>query len=146
MSERNKAIVRRAYEDVYSRGNLAIVEELVSSDFVVHLPAEDIHGPEALKGYVTALRNAFPDLEMAIDDQMADGDMVVTRWTGRGTHTGAFQGLPPTGKRATLSGVDIDRFVDGKVVECWGFSDDLGLMQQLGAIPEQQHAAPQKGM
>ena len=141
MSERNKAIVRRAYEDVYSRGNLAVIEELVSSDFVVHLPAEDLHGQDALTGFVTSLRDAFPDLEMSIDDQIADGDMVVTRWTGRGTHAGTFQGLPPTGKRATLSGVDIDRFVDGKVVECWGFSDDLGLMQQLGASPAPETAA-----
>jgi steroid delta-isomerase-like uncharacterized protein len=147
MSEQshNKQVIRRAYDEVYNKGNLAKVDELISRDFVVHLSGDGVHGPEALKGYVTSLREAFPDLEMTIDDQIADGDKVVTRWTARGTHTGSFQGLPPTGKRAAFTGVDIDRFVDGKAVECWTNTDELGLMQQLGAIPEQQ-AAQQKEM
>lgn len=141
MSEQNKQVIRRAYDEVYNKGNLATVDELIASDFVVHLPGDDVQGPEALKGYVSSLRNAFPDLEMTIDDQLADGDMVVTRWTARGTHTGPFQGIPPTGKRASFTGVDIDRFAGGKAVECWTNTDELGLLQQLGAIPAAGPAA-----
>lgn len=135
MSEQNKTIVRRAFEEVYNRGNLDIVDELVSSDFVVHASSEDIHGPTGLKLYVTALRQAFPDLHLTIDDQVAEGDRVVTRWTARGTHTGTFQGTPPTGKHGTMTGIDIDRVIDGRAVECWTNTDELGLLQQLGVVP-----------
>jgi steroid delta-isomerase-like uncharacterized protein len=95
--------------------------------------------------YVAALRDAFPDVHITIEDQVAEGDRVVTRWTARGTHTGAFQGIPPTGKRGSMTGIDINRFADGKVVECWTNADDLGLLQQLGVIPtpEIAGAAPQ---
>ena len=135
MSEQNKAVVRRAIEEVYNQGNLDVVEDLVSSDFVVHASSEDIHGPDGMKQFVASLREAFPDLHLTIDDQVAEGDRVVTRWTARGTHTGPFQGMPPSGKRGTMTGIDIDRFVGGKAIECWTNADYLGLLQQLGAIP-----------
>lgn len=135
MSEQNKTLVRRGIEEVYNRGNLAVVDEVAARDFVIHLPSEEIHGPEGAKQYVAALRSAFPDLHIAIEDQIAEGDKVVTRWTASATHTGAFQGIPPTGKRGSMTGIDIDRIADGKVVECWVNSDDLGLLQQLGVIP-----------
>ncbi|MGH2534691.1 MAG: ester cyclase [Thermomicrobiales bacterium] len=133
--EQNKMLVRRGIEEIYNRGNLAVVDEVAASDFVIHLPSEEIHGPEGAKQYVAALRGAFPDLHITIEDQIADGDKVVTRWTARATHTGAFQGIPPTGKRGSMTGIDIDRIADGKIVECWVNSDDLGLLQQLGVIP-----------
>jgi steroid delta-isomerase-like uncharacterized protein len=135
MSEQNRLLVRRGIEEVYNRGNLAVVDELVAHDFVIHLPSEEIRGPEGAKRYVAALRAAFPDLQITIEDQLADGDKVATRWTARGTHTGAFQGIPPTGKRGSMTGIDIDRIADGRVVECWMNSDDLGLLQQLGVVP-----------
>jgi steroid delta-isomerase-like uncharacterized protein len=135
MSEQNKTAVRRAIEEVYNQGRLDVVDELVSSDIVVHSPSEDFHGPGALKHYVASLREAFPDLQMTINDQIADGDRVVTRWVVRGTHLGTFQGIPPTGKRGRMTGIDIDRFVDGKTVECWTNADELGLLQQLGVVP-----------
>jgi steroid delta-isomerase-like uncharacterized protein len=141
MSEHNKMLVRRAIEEVYNQGNLKVVDELVSSDFIVHSPSEEIHGPAGIKQYVSALREAFPDLHMTIDDQIADGDRVVTRWTARGTHTGTFQGIPPTGKQGSMTGIDIDRFVDGKTVECWTNADELGLLQQLGVIPGPEQVA-----
>ncbi len=98
-------------------------------------PGEEIHGREGIEQFYGALRAAFPDLRITIEDQVAEGDRVVTRWTARGTHTGAFQGIPPTGKQGRMTGIDIDRIADGKVVECWVNSDDLGLLQQLGVIP-----------
>jgi steroid delta-isomerase-like uncharacterized protein len=135
VSERNKMLVRRAVEEVYNQGNLAVVDELVTSDFVIHSSSEDIHGPAGAKQYVAALRGAFPDLHIAIEDQIAESDRVATRWRARGTHTGAFQGIPATGKQVRVTGIDIDRIADGKVVECWTNIDELGLLQQLGVAP-----------
>ncbi len=135
MSEQNKMLVRRTLEEVYSQGHLAVVDELVASDFVIHTPSEEIRGPEGTKQFVAALRTAFPDIHFTVEDQIAEGDTVVTRWTARGTHTGEFQGLPPTGKQVRLAGTDIDRIADGKAVECWANVDELGLMRQLGVLP-----------
>jgi len=144
VSEQNKVVVRRVIEEVYNQGDLAAIEEYVASDFVIHSPSEEIHGPDGVKQYVAALRDSFPDLHLTIEDQIAEGDRVATRWTARGTHTGAFQGIPPTGKRGSMTGIAIDRFANGKVVECWVNGDDLGLLQQLGVIPtpEMAGAAP----
>jgi predicted ester cyclase len=81
------------------------------------------------------LREAFPDLHFTVEDQIAAGDRVVTRWAGTGTHEGEFQGIPPTGRKVRISGIDIDRFASGKVVECWPEVNELGLLQQLGVLP-----------
>jgi steroid delta-isomerase-like uncharacterized protein len=135
MSEQYKNLVRRAIEEVWNRGNDDLLEELVANDFVIHGPRAEIHGREGARQYLTVLRVAFPDIHFTIEDQFADGDRVMTRWTARGTHRGEFQGIPPTGKQVTLAGTDIDRITDGKFVECWTSTDDLGLLQQLGVIP-----------
>lgn len=135
MSTQQKTIVRRAFDEVYNQGNLDAVDELVTEDFVARSPSEEIRGPEGMKQYVSALRAAFPDLHITVDDQFEDGDTVVTRWTARGTHLGPFLGIAPTGKQGSMTGIDIDRIVNGKTVECWTQSDALGLLQQLGAIP-----------
>jgi steroid delta-isomerase-like uncharacterized protein len=134
MSERNKAQVRRVIEEIYNRGDLAAVDELASSDLVIHASSQDIRGRDGAKQYVAALRAGFPDLHLTVEDQVAEGDMVVTRWTASGTHTGAFQGIPATGKAIRVAGTDIDRIIDGKTVECWAHVDELGLMQQLGVV------------
>jgi len=136
MSETNKALVRRAVEDVWNGGDFAAVDALVTRDVLIHasLPGNDIHGPEGIRQFYGALREAFPDIHFTIEDQVAEGDRVVTRWTARATHTGAFQGIPPTGRQVSLAGIDIDRIVSGKVVECWPVADELGLLQQLGAL------------
>ncbi len=141
MSERNKAIVRRSFDEVYNQGNLAVVDELVSNDFVAHISDQDIHGSSHMKQYVRQLRQAFPDLHVSIDDQVAEGDKVVTRWTATGTQSGVFQGIPPTGRRGTMSGIDIDYVIDGKTVECWSLADTLSLLQQLGVIPAAESTA-----
>jgi steroid delta-isomerase-like uncharacterized protein len=136
MSEQNKMLVRRAIEEVWNGGNLAAIEEFVAGDFVVHgsTPGGDIHGPEGVRRFFAALREAFPDIRFTIEDQIAEGDRVVTRWTARATHTGTFQGVPPTGRPIHMTATDVERIVDGKVVECWSQMDDLGLMQQLGVV------------
>lgn len=137
MSEKNKAIVRRAVDEVWNGGNFSVIGDLVTQDFVVHgtTSTGEIHGAEGISQFYGSLHQAFPDLSFTIEDQIAEGENVVTRWTATGTHLGNFAGLPPTGKRVTLTGIDIDRFLDGKVVECWPVMDELGLLQQLGAIP-----------
>ena len=134
MSEQDKAQVRRVIEEVYNRGDLAAVDELAASELVIHAASGDIRGREGAKAYVAALRAGFPDLHLTVEDQVAEGDMVITRWTARGTHRGEFQGLPPSGKSVRVAGTDIDRIVEGRTVECWAHVDELGLMQQLGAV------------
>ncbi len=137
MSQHNKALVRRAVDEVWNRGNYALLGELVASDFVIRssTPGGEIHGREGAEHFFVMLRAAFPDLHFTIEDQIADEDRVVTRWTARGTHTGEFQGVPPTNKPVGMSGIDIDRIANGKVVECWTNTDELGLLQQLGVVP-----------
>jgi steroid delta-isomerase-like uncharacterized protein len=143
MSERNREMIKRAVEEVWNRGRFDVVENYVSNDFVIHgsRTTGEIHGPPGVKAYFGMLRSAFPDLHFSVVDQIAEGDRVVTRWVAHGTHTGELQGIPPTGKRCTTSGIGIDRIADGRIVECWAIFDELGLMQQLGVVPEPEEAA-----
>jgi steroid delta-isomerase-like uncharacterized protein len=140
MTSSNIDVIRRAIDEIYNQGKLDVVDEVVSQDFVFHATSGDMHGPAEVKQYVTMLRTAFPDLRFTIDDQIASGDQVVTRWTATGTHLGPFQGIPPTGKNGRITGVDIDRMKNGKAVECWTSSDELGLLQQLGVVPAPEPA------
>ena len=137
MSEQNKKIERRLLEEVYGNGNLDLIDDLVATDFVGHGTSTDggDQGRDAYRAFVVAMRTAFPDLHFTIEHQIAEGDKVVTRFRAEGTHLGPFQGMPPTGKKGELSGTIIDRVAGGQVVECWSNTDDLGLLQQLGAIP-----------
>jgi len=137
MSDENKALARQVFEEVQSKGDYALVDELVASDYVVHTPmgVGDVHGPEGVKQFVKTLHKSLPDLKFTVEDQIADGHRVATRWTCRGTHRGEFQGVPATGKRVTMSGITIFHVDDGKLVEAWASPDLLGLMQQIGASP-----------
>ena len=137
MTEQTKALMRRGVEEVWNRGNYAAVGELIASDFVAHasLPIGELHGPEGVARYFATLREAFPDLHFTIDDQIAEADRAVTRWTARGTHTGAFRGIPPSGRQVRMTGITINRVAGGKVVEGWMNLDELGLLQQLGVLP-----------
>ncbi len=134
-AEENKALTRRGVEEVWNQKNLAIVDELGAPDYVSHNPAMTTHGLEQYKQLVTMYFSAFPDLHLTIEGQIAEGDKVVTRWTARGTHQGSFMGIPPTGKQTVVTGITIDRYVNGKATESWNNIDDLGLLQQLGVIP-----------
>jgi steroid delta-isomerase-like uncharacterized protein len=148
MSEQNKNLIRRAVEEVWNRRNFASLSDLVSSDFVVHSAGEEIHGREGVKQFYSMLHRAFPDIRFTIKDQIAEGDKVVTHWTARGTHRGEFNGIPATGKQFNVSAIDIDRIADGKVVECWTNMDQLGLLQQLGIVPnlESQDVSERTGL
>jgi steroid delta-isomerase-like uncharacterized protein len=137
MSEENKALARRFLEEACNEGNLGVVDEIVASDYVLHDPAlpEEIRGPEGVKGFVQMYRSAYPDIVITVEDQIAEGDDVVTRWTGRGTHQGELLGVPPSGNRVEVAGITIDRISGGKFAESWTTYDALGMMQQIGAIP-----------
>ena len=138
MSEENKAIVRREVEELFNHtGTLDAAEEVYAPDFVSHDPTmpEDLRGIEEARQFAAGFRSAFPDLTCTIEDQVAEGDKVVTRWTIRGTQQGEFRGIAPSGEQITLKGIGIFRFSEeGKVVESWDNFDPLGMMQQLGAI------------
>ena len=134
--ERNKNLIRMAAEEVYNKGNFSHIDEIVSSDFVIHSlnPNKEIHGPEGAKKFVISLRTAFPDIQFTIIDQFAEGNKVVTHFIAEGTHLGSFEGIPPTGKTFKVSAIDIDYIKNGKVSECWSNLDELSLLQQLGVL------------
>ena len=143
-AEENKAIVLRHWEEVVSKGNLDLIDEIFAPDFVAHEADQDIRGPEGVRQFILMLRAAFPDLHITVEDVLAQGDKVVQRWSGHGSHQGELMGLPPSGKRISVAGITISRFEDGKVAEEWELYDMMGMMQQLGALPsstEQQEAA-----
>ena len=133
-TEDNKAHVRRGFEAVNQK-NLAVFDELLTPDIVVHTASTTNQGLEAYKQVLSMYMTAFPDLHFTIEDMIADGDTVVVRYTTRGTHQGNFMGIPPTGKQVSGTGIFIDRIVNGKAVEQWINGDDLGLLQQLGVVP-----------
>jgi predicted ester cyclase len=138
MSEQNKALSKRNIEEVWNQRKLAVIDELVSANSVLHdptVPGGKVNGPQGYRQYVEIYLAAFPDLHFTIQDQFADGDQVATRWTGSGTQKGALMGIAPTGKRATVIGITIDRYQDGKAVESWVNYDALGMFQQLGVVP-----------
>ena len=141
MSERNKAIARQVFEEVQSQGKDALVDRLVTRDYVGHTPIGEIHGPEGARQFNGLLRGAFPDFDVTVEDQIVEGDRVVTRWTACGTHDGPFQGIAPTGREIEITGITIFRCAGGKLVEGWTSPDLLGLMQQIGAIPEPEPVA-----
>ena len=140
-TEENKAMVRREIEEIFNHtGNLDAAEEIYASNYVGHEPTfGDTHGPEGAKQFAAAYRQAFPDLQTTIEDQVAEGDKVVTRFRARGTHQGETEDFgPATGNRIEVTGITIEQFADGKIVEDWTNFDALGFMQQLGLVPEQQ--------
>ncbi len=134
-TEDNMAIVRRLIEEGFNQRNLAIFDELYIPDFVYHLGSTKIQGREPYKQFISTIFTAFPDLHYTIEDQVAGADKVVTRWTWRGTHHGLFQDIPPTGKHVMVTGIGINRFANGEIVENWTNLDALGLRQQLGVVP-----------
>jgi steroid delta-isomerase-like uncharacterized protein len=142
MSEENKAVSRRVVEEFFVAGRFEIGDELFDQDYVGHDVAspEPIRGPDGVRQQAEGYRTAFPDLQLTVEDQVAEGDKVATRWTARGTHDGDLLGIAPTGKQATVSGMTIDRFSGGKIVESWDNWDALGLMQQIGAVPQMAEA------
>jgi steroid delta-isomerase-like uncharacterized protein len=120
---------------VWNQGHFDVADELLASDFAGHSSMAETRGSEEAKQFFVSLRAAFPDIHFTIEDQIAEGDKVVSRWRASATHIGEFQGIPPTGKAGIITGITINRLANGKVVEGWTNLDELGLMQQLGVIP-----------
>jgi len=135
MSEQNKALIRRFYEEVWNHGHLEVADEVFAEDYVRHdlRPTQALPGPAGQKKIAADFRAAFPDLLYTLDLLLAEGDLVAARWTMEGGHTGQWGNQPPTGKHLRFSGVNIFRLAGGKVVEIWNHRDDLGVAQQLGA-------------
>ena len=140
-TEENKAVLRR-YVEALNKQDLAVALECCAPDYVWHGARRYGVSPDlaGIKQLLTAAMTAFPDAQHVVEDLIAEGDKVVARVTSRATHQGEFLGIPPTGKRLSWTWIEIDRIKDGKIVECWDNSDDLGLMQQLGAIPQMAQA------
>lgn len=137
MSGENKAILRRFIEEVWNKGDLSLADQLLSAEYTHHDTAtpDQGPGPESEKGRVNLYRTAFPDLRFTVQDLLADGDMLTTRWTCEGTHRGPLNGIAPTGKKIKVSGITINRFAGGKIAEGWVNWDALGLLQQLEVVP-----------
>ncbi len=134
----NKALARRFFEEFWDQKNLAVADELMAANHVDHTPGSPPGlppGPAGFKQFASVYFTAFPNLRITIDDQVAEGDTVVTRWTSHGTNTGSLFGMPATNKSSTVTGITISRIVGGKAVETWTNFDNLGMLQQLGVVP-----------
>lgn len=134
-TEENKAVVRRLVEEVINNRNLDLVDGLIAPNYEYHDPAQPMRGPQGFKDLMTSYFTAFPDLQFAIEDMIAEGDKVVSRWTARGTHRGELMGIAPTGKLVTVTGIVISRIANGKFVDDWESLDALGMLEQIGAAP-----------
>ena len=129
-------------EEIFTEGNLDLADDLIAPDFVDHDSAmpEEVHGIEGFKDFVRMFRSAFPDLHVEVQDQVAEGDKVATRWTASGTHEGELAGIPATGNWVEITGMEISRISGGKIAEIWDNYDVMGMMQQIGAIPSPEEA------
>jgi steroid delta-isomerase-like uncharacterized protein len=135
LQEQNKAVARRAFEEILSKGRLELAEQFYAKDFVNHGIHRDIKLDEdqaALKGW----HDAFPDMSIVPEKLIAEGDLVTIYWIARGTNTGTGNGLPATGKKVEQTGITIWRMVDGKIKEEWSAFDQLSMMRQLGLLPD----------
>jgi steroid delta-isomerase-like uncharacterized protein len=138
-TEQNKTLARRFWFEVFSQGNIATIDEICDANWTYHDPSDPKgnwpRGTQGMRQLVNLYRSAFPDLHFTIEDQVAEGDKVVSRWIASGTHKGELMGIPPTGRQASVTGITIHRMANGKIVEDWVNFDTLGMMQQLGVIP-----------
>ena len=135
----NKATARRISDEVFNQGSLSVLDELIAPDYVLHdpgVPGGELRGLETFKEqWVSMFRTAFPDLRIVIEDQVAEGDKVASRYTCSGTHQGELRGFPPTNNRVEVTGTITSRFAEGKIVEEWNNFDSMGMMQQLRIVP-----------
>jgi steroid delta-isomerase-like uncharacterized protein len=134
MSEKNETTVRRLMDEAWNKGNLKVIDEVLSSDHMQHDPMNQGRGLEAARNEVKKYRTAFPDCRLDIDELFSVGDKVIVRWRYSGTHKGQLEGLTPTGKRVNGTGITIHRFMGEKIQESFSNWDALGLMQQLGVV------------
>ncbi len=147
MAEGKEALAERFHTDIFQEGNPDAADDILSSDFVWHggfSPGEDQRGPEPVKQVASRLIGALPDRRITHEDTIAQGDKVLIRWAATGTQEGELMGIPPTGRRVTMTGFDLFRIEGGKIAEMWQEADRLGLMQQLGVIPPPEQGAGQE--
>ena len=140
-SEQNRTVVRRFFDEAFNQGNLAVIDEVIATDWInldPSLPSPQLRGREGARQLV---RTAFPDIRFTIEDAITEGDKVALRVSFGATHKGEFMGMPPTGKRVNISLTGIFRVVDGMIAENWVIFDALGMMQQLDAVPVPEPAA-----
>ena len=136
-TEQNKELARRDIDEIWNEGNLDLVDELYSEDFVHHDPAYpgSVRGPDGQKAFVETYTTAFPgDPNISIDELLSEDEFVVIRWTGRGTHEGAFMGIDPTHEPIEVTGMTMARVENGTIAEMWSQYDALGLLRQIGAV------------
>lgn len=134
LQQRNKEIAKRVFLEIFNQGKFEVANEIYAPDFVNHGVRQDVglkEDQEAARGW----KQAFPDLVMSVDQEIAEGDLVTVLWSGRGTNTGTGNGLPATGKKLEGRGITIWRIVDGKIREEWSEFDQLRIMKQLGLLP-----------
>ena len=136
MSEQNKSLTRRFYEEVFNKKNLNVIDELCAPGFVDHsaLPGQK-PGSAGLKDVFRDYFKAFPDMSVTTHEMIAEGDVVVTRFTGQGTHSGPLFGSAPTGKKVSFTGIDMIRIKDGKAIEVWHEGNEAAMFMQLGIQP-----------
>ena len=130
-------LIRRFYDETIGNGNLDLIDELTADEFVDHeegFPGQP-EGKEGIKFFVTAMREAFPDIKATVGEMLEDGDLASARVTLTGTHKGEFMGVPASDKSVEVETIDIIRIADGKCAEHWGVTDNMSLMQQIGAVP-----------
>lgn len=141
--QQNKADLRRFVEEVFHQRDLGALGRWIAPEYVEHVPLPPGFPPgrEGLKRYIGALLAAFPDFRYTVEDILADGDKLAVRLTARGTHSGEFLGIPPTGKAVAWTEIHIPRIVNGQHVEHWANVDQLGLLQQLGVVPTPEREA-----
>jgi steroid delta-isomerase-like uncharacterized protein len=132
----NEAVARRWHMEIFN-GKPEVADEILGPGFVFHMPEQDIHGPEETKYLASALGTAFPDLQFTHEDMVSSGNKVAIRWTARGTHRGTYPPpweVPATGNEIRLRGVDWFHIADGKIAEAWLETNELGVLQQIGAV------------
>ncbi len=141
-AETNKALVRRFFDEVCNGLKLEVADQLIAADHVYHDPViRAAVGPEGIKRVIVPQPQSFTEMRWVIDDMVtAERNIVVTRWTGTGLHTGDVAGIPATGKRVTITGTWIHRIANGKIAESWNTWDAMGMVKQLGAAPVMAHA------
>lgn len=139
MLTENKALSRRSIEEIFNKGNPSAIEELYATDYVMHTTKPGLSPDlDGFKQFVNLYHSTFQNLRITIEDQIAEGDKVTTRWTARGTHKGELMGIAPTGNQVTVTGIGVERLAGGKFVEGWNVFDGADMLRQLGVLPSME--------
>jgi len=133
-ANQNKAVTRRYFEELWTQNDLSVIDEIIAPEVVGHSAGKTFRGADALRQRARALRAVYSDVRITVEDQIAEGDKALVRWTFRGRHTGEIMGAKPTGKEVVATGMNLFRLDDGRIEEIWVEADDLGELQQLGVV------------